>query len=318
MNSDQNIKQMLSISSPPFWHFGRTLKGVMVESCIVLIPVIVMAVMTWGLDALRVVCLSVATSVITEALCQKAMGRRIAVDDFSAVLTGLLLAFMLPAAAPWWLVVLAASFSIIMGKMAFGDLGSSPLCAPVVGYILCQVSFPLFINPNTIQLTTEFVDPLFMLKNFGTYEASEFTIQQLLLGEQISGLGAGQTGLLFLAGIYLCLRGLIAWETPVAFLAGTAATATIFNMINPDLYAPASFHLLTGTTMLAAFFLATDFSSSPNTSINMLVYGLFGGFLVIIIRSFGIWLDGVPFAILLINLIMPLLEGNKRKPIITE
>ncbi len=318
MNTAQNTNQLLSISSPPFWHSGRTLKAVMMETCIALIPVIIMAFMTWGLDVLSVVGLSVATSVLTEALCQKVMGRRIAVDDFSAVLTGLLLAFMLPAAAPWWLVVLASAFSITMGKMAFGDLGASPLCAPVVGFIVCQVSFPIFFSAYAMQLTTEFIDPIFMFKGFGVEGIYDLSYQSLLMGEQINGLGSGQAGMLLLAGLYLCLRGIIAWEIPVAFVVGIYATAGTFNMFNPELYAHGTFHMLTGSTMLATFFLATDYSSSPNTRINMLVYGLFAGFLVILVRSFGTWYDGVPFAILLANLVMPLLEGNKRKPIITE
>ncbi len=310
--------QMLSVSSPPFWHYGRTLKSIMCETVIALLPVVVAAVMTWGFDALRVVCLSVAVSVLTEALCQKLMAREYAIDDFSAVLSGMLLAFMLPAAAPWWLVTLAAFFAITMGKMAFGDLGSSPLCAPVVGYILCFVSFPIFMNPNTMQLATEFVDPLFILKSFSAYDAYDVSTMSLLMGQQISALGAGQVGLILLGGLYLCFRGIISIETPVAFMVGVAITALIFSFIDSDLYAGPIFHLCTGSTMLGAFFLATDFSSSPNTSLNMIIYGLFGGALVVIIRIFGIYADGVPFAILLINLIMPLLEGNKRKPIITE
>ncbi len=313
-----NASQMFSVAPPPFWHCGRTIKAVMAETVIALLPAAIFAVLVWGFPALRVICLSIGVSVLTEALCQKMMGRALAIDDFSAVLTGLLLAFMLPAASPWWLVVLAAAFSISFGKMAFGDLGSSPLCAPVVGYILCFVSFPIFINPNTMQLATSFVDPLFMSKYFGANGIWDISYMSLLMGEQINGLGAGQVGMLFLGGVYLCARGIISWQIPAAFIVGVLATGYIFNLVNPDMYAPPLFHLLTGSTMLGAFFLATDYSSSPNTCVNMIIYGLAGGILVILIRTFGIYTDGVPFVILLINLIMPLLEGKKRKTLVLE
>ncbi len=310
--------QMLRVTPPPFWHCGKTLKSITGEVIIALLPVVLCAALVWGISALSVICLSVAVSIATEALCQKLMNRTISVDDYTAVLTGLLLAFMLPAASPWWLVTLAAFFSITMGKMAFGGLGASPLCAPAVGFILCQVSFPVFMDPNAMQLTTSLIDPLVKIKYFGPEALSNISYSSLLMGEQISALGAGQAGLLLLAGVYLCYRGFISWEIAFSFLAGVVITALLFNLSNPDSYVSPLFHVLTGSTILGAFFLATDMSSSPNTPMNMFIYGFTGGVLVILIRVFGMYADGVPFAILLINLIMPLLEGKKRKPLEVE
>lgn len=311
MNSNM---QLLTVSSPPFWHSGKTVRMVIREILLALLPAVAFATYVWGFSALRVICLSVAVSIATEAVCQKLMKRDIAVDNYSAALIGLLFAFLLPASAPWWLVVFGSFLSTAFGKMIFGDFGSAPLCAPVVGYILCFVSFPLFIDANAVQLSTEFIDPLIRLKYFGAEAVSDISYTSLLLGQQIGALGASQGLMLLLAGIFLCMRGDIAWEIAVSFIAGVLVTAFIFQMLDSTAYASPLFHLFTGSTLLGAFFLATDMPSSPNTSLNMFIYGFVGGILVILIRTFGIYTDGVPFAILLINLIMPLLEGRKKKP----
>ncbi len=311
MNTNENL---LAVSAPPFWHFGKTVKNQMQDISLALMPAAIAAFMVWGFSALHVIGLSVATCVVVEAICQKLMGRALAIYDYSAFVIGLLFAFMLPATAPWWLVVIGAALSITLGKNMCGDYGAAPLCAPVVGFLLCFVSWPIFTDPNAMLLSTDYIDPLVRLKYFGASSLNDISTQSLLMGEQIGALGASQPGMLLLGGIYLCVRGSISWEIPLAFIIGTAVTAFIYQQIDPTLYAGPVFHLLTGSTMLAAFFLATDAPSSPNRVSNMFIYGLIGGVLVVIIRIYGIYPDGVPFVILLINLLMPLLEGRKQKP----
>ncbi len=313
-NLGTNASQLLAVSPPPFWHSGRTLQKTMLETILALMPAVLFALITWGLPALRVICLSISVCVATEALCQKWMKREIEVDNFSAVLAGLLLAFLLPAGAPSWLVIIAALLAMTLGKMAFGDLGAQPLSVPVVGYVLCYVSFPLYMDANTLQLTSEFVDPLVRLKYFGISGIENLSIYPFFFGQQLGGLGSSQGFMIFLGGCALCWRRIIRWEIAFSFIFGVLCFGTLFYLSNSQEYANPFFHLFTGSTMLGAFFLATDMSSSPNKFVNMLIYGFTGGVLVILIRTFGIYNDGVPFAILLINLIMPLLEGRKQKP----
>ncbi len=311
-----NNAQMLSVSSPPFWHCGQTITTHMRDILIALIPVAVFAVITWGLPALRVMALSIFVCVITEAVAQRMMNRQVVIDNWSAVLTGLLFAFLMPADSVYWVVALGAFLSIVFGKLLFGDLGSSPVCAPVVGYLLCSLSFPTYTDANMVQLATFYVDPLVQLKAFGADAASDLSYFSLLFGKQISGLGTGQGFFLIAGGVYLCYRGLIPWEISLSFILGIFFTSLIFFMADSSTYASPFFHLFTGSTLLGAFFLSTDMSSSPNKQINMLIYGAVAGIMVILIRVFGVYTDGVPFAILLCNMIaMPLLEGRKQKPL---
>ncbi len=310
----QATSTLLAVSSPPFWHCGRTIRSMNFTTLLALVPAVAMAVWHWGLPAARVMALAMLTGIIVEALCQKIMDRDIVVDDFSAVITSLLFSFLLPAAAPWWLVMVGVALCISLGKMAFGGLGANPVNSALVGWALLYVSWPIYMDPNAMQLNTAFVDPLVQLKYFGAAIAQESTHLELLLGIQIGGLGAAQSLGLIIGGIFLTLRGIIRWEIAASFFVGVLATGAIFHAIDANAYASPVFHLLTGSTLLGGFFLATEPSSSPDRQIPMMLYGLLGGILVIIIRVYGVHIDGVPFAILLINFLTPLLDGIRPKP----
>ena len=305
---------LLAVSAPPFWHCGRTIDKAMRWMLAALMPAAIMAVVNWGLPALRVMPLSTAPAVAAEALACRLIHRPVRVDNLHGAIIGLLFAFLLPASAPWWLVMFGSAVSVLIGKMAFGGLGASPLCAPLVGWAALFISWPLLMDPNTSELTTSFIDPLVRLRYFGAASAEALPWADLLLGRQIGALGASQVGALILGGVLLCFRGVIRWEISVSFLAGAAGTAAYFHIMNPELYAGPVFQLLTGSTVFTAFFLATAPASSPNRQIPMIVYGLVGGALVILIRNFGMYTDGAPFAVLLINLLMPQLELIRPKP----
>ena len=163
-------------------------------------------------------------------------------------------------------------------------------------------------------LWQSFSDPLVRLKYFGAGAVSHIDLTDLLLGNQIGGLGASQAGALFIGGSYLAARGTIRWEIALSFFVGVFLTAALYNVIDAERFATPFFHLCTGSTFLGGFFLATEWASSPGRQIPMMLYGLIGGAMVIIIRVYGIYPDGVPFAILLINLLAPLLDSIHPKP----
>ncbi|MCD7983122.1 MAG: RnfABCDGE type electron transport complex subunit D [Desulfovibrio sp.] len=305
---------LLAMSAPPYWHCGRTIRQTSFYMLAGLAPAVIMAVWNWGLPAARVMALCVATAVLTEALCQKAMGRELSVDDFTAVNSGLLLAFLLPAAAPWWLVMLGAFIAMTLGKMAFGGLGANPVNTPLVGWAVLFVSFPLFMDPNAMQLATDYMDPLIRLKYFGVAAADAIPFTDLLLGGQINGLGAGQVGALFLGGSFLAARGIIRWQISLGFFLGVAGLAALYCMLDPTLNASPFFHLCTGSVMLGGFFLATESANAPARPLPMFIYGLLGGALTIVIRKYGVYVDGTPFAILLVNLLTPFLDLIRPKP----
>ncbi len=305
---------VLSVGAAPHFHCGASIQGRMRTILIALAPAVVGALYWYGMEAARVMALAVATAVVTEALVTRLMDREIVVDDLHAVVCGLLFAFLLPAGAPWWLVMVGSAVTMILGKHVFGDLGGSPVVGPAVGWAFCRISWPLFVDPNATMLNIEMVNPLTQLKYFGAQYAADFTVPALLSGDQLGALGAVQVGALLLGGIYLLLRGTIQWQIPVGFIIGVLGLGSVYYLMDPSLYASPVFHLLTGSTMLAAFFLMTDSSSSPSGLISGLVYGIIGGVLVILIRTYGKYPDGTMFAILLANMVSPLVDLIRPKP----
>lgn len=305
----------LTVSDAPFWHCGRSVQGIMRDYLIALLPAAVMAVVMYGFDALRVIALSGATAMIVEGLTLHYLKRDLQLDNYSALLQGVLFAFLLPAGAPWWLVVAGCALMMLLGRLVFGGLGANPVCPPLVGWAIITIAWKLFMDPDASVLNTQLVNPLTQLRYFGVDKVAHFTTFDLLSGNQLGALGASQVGALLLGGIYLLARRVISWHIPVAFIGTVAIIASIFYFgENGEQYASPVFHVLTGSVVFAAFFLATDYSSSPVGSVPMLIFGAFAGFMVMMIRIYGIYPDGVPFALLLANLAVPLLEIIRPKP----
>ncbi len=314
MASQEVTKNLFSVSSAPIWHCGRTVRSTMLHSLLALLPAAIMAAYRYGYDAIEVIAWAGLTAVVTEFLMQKWMGEDSTADDFTALFDGVVFAFLLPATAPAWLVVIGSAVTVILGRMVFGGFGGSPVCAPAVGWAVMTVSWPDFMDLNGMLLTWDLVEPLSELKYFGLDAVSAISPVSLLLGENLGALGASQVLLVALGGVYLLATKQLRWFIPVSFLAGVFLTGLIYYVIDPQLYAHPLFHLLSGGTMLAAFFLMPYPSSSPVWKLPMLLYGLFGGALLILIRTYGIYPDGTAFAVLLINLCTPLIDLIQPKP----
>lgn len=314
MAKEATASTLYTVAAPPHWHCGRTVTGVMQQYILALVPAAVMAVVYYGLPALRVMALSCATAVVVEALCCRVMDRESSVDDFHAVLTGLLLAFLLPAMAPWWLVVMGAALAIVTGKMLFGGLGGNPLCPTLVGWAILTLSWPTQMDPDAMVLSTMLINPLTQLKYLGLEAAQQVSTTDMLLGRQLGGLGATQVLALLVGAAYLASRGLLRLCIPLAFLAGVLAAGLVYFLLDPSVHPSPVFHLLTGSVVLGAFFLATDPNSSPVNRAAMVAFGLTAGVMTVIIRVYGIYPDGVPFAILFANLFTPMFDLIRPKP----
>lgn len=314
MASQDISKGIHTVTSAPLWHCRSTLQNNMIQTLLALLPVAAMAVYRYGFDAASVMAWAGLTAVVTEALVQKLMRQEPSADNFSALVDGLLFSFLLPATAPFWLVICGSAFMVIMGRMVFGGYGGSPVCAPALGWAILDISWPDFMDLNGMLLKWDLVEPLSELKYFGLDAIKDVTEASLLLGSNLGALGASQALMIILGGAVLMARGILRWYIPVSFLAGVLATGLIYNLIDPQLYASPVFHLLTGSTLLAAFFLMPYPSSSPAWRVPMLLFGFFGGSLVIIIRAHGIYPDGACFAVLLANLCTPLFDMIKPKP----
>lgn len=305
------MKTNLTVSVAPHWHSGLTIRSSMVNFIIALIPATAFGIYTFGSSAAKVVALSVVAAVVIEALLQLLMKKPVTVADGSAALTGLLLALLLPAEIKWWLPVVGAGMAILI-KNLFGGLGAYPFNPVLVGWVVLKLSW------STDLLTDPDMTPLMVLRDYGAGDLVMWELKDLLIGDRdlldatIGMFGAGQIALL-IGGVYLLASGHIRWHIPAAFIVGVAGFSAIFYLQDPDIYASPLFHIISGGVLFGAFFLATDYSTSPVTTWGMILFGLGAGILTMMIRIWGSYYDGFPFAILLMNTATPLLDRIKPK-----
>jgi electron transport complex protein RnfD len=307
------------VSHAPFWHNGSSVSVRHYNIIGAALPALLFGMAQYGGPALAVAAFSVGSAMLWEMLLNMAMKRNQTVADGHAALIGLVFAMMLPATAPWWLVLTGTFVSVVVGKMIFGGIGGNPFHPALIGAGILFVSWGDYFDFNealrNYDLGFTMTYPLWNAKFFGAGAVDHLSILNLLAGQQIGGIGATFGLGLIAGGIYLIVRGYIRWEIPVSFLAGVFLTAFIFHTANPDRFAGPLFHLVTGYTLLGAFFLAPEDSSSPVNFVPMLLYGAGAGVLTILIRNIGIYVDGVVYGILLMNIANPLLDKIRPKAI---
>ena len=310
-------QKKFTVSHAPFWHNGSSVSARSYNIILATLPAVLFGFFTYGMPAVGVVALAVSSAVAWELAFNKIARRSPSIGDGNAAMIGLLFAMLLPATSPWWLVVTGTFVAVIVGKQIYGGIGGNPFNPVLVGLAILTLSWKDFFDFNEVLVNYDFsypmAYPLASLKHFGVFAISDFKPAALLMGQQSGGIGAVFGLGLILGGIYLIIRGCIRWEISVSFLAGVWVTALLFNMADPAKYAAPAFHLLTGYTLIGAFFLATEDSSSPVNFIPMLIYGAFAGIMTVLIRNVGFYVDGVVFAILLANLINPLVDKIRPK-----
>ena len=310
-------RKLFVSSHAPYWHNGSRLSVKSYNIMLAALPAVVMGIYQYGVPALGVVALSISMAMIWELIMNVVMKRPVSIGDGNAALTGLLFAMLLPATTPWWTVVLGTFLAIVVGKQIFGGIGCNPLNPALIAIAIIFLSWKglLDFDEALVNYDLEFfmVYPLAALKHLGTSAASEFTIAGLLMGQCPGAIGATFGLGLIIGGIYLILRGMIRWEISISFLVGVFVTALLFNLSDSEKYAGPLFHLLTGYTLIGAFFLATEDSSSPVNFVPMLIYGACAGFLTVLIRNIGAFVDGTVFAILMMNVANPLFDKIRPK-----
>ena len=306
------IQKKLIVSHAPFFHSGRSITERSYHTMLATLPALLLGFYHYGMPAVGVVCLSISTAIIWELLFNLITKRTITIGDGNAALLGLLFAMLIPATMPWWAVATGTFILIVIGKHIFGGIGSNAFNPLALAVAMLAVSWKgLFdFDAALLNYDLEFatIYPLVAAKYFGAASAAKFSLLDLFMGKQLGGIGTTFGLGLLIGGIYLMLRGFIRWEISLTFLAGVYLTAFVFNLVDPARFASPAFHLLTGYTLIGAFFLATDDSSSPVNFIPMLIYGAAGGIMTVLIRNIGVWIDGVILGILVINLIAPLLD----------
>ncbi len=295
------------VSAPPHIRSTNTVVGAMRGVFLALIPALLAGTYYFGLRALMIVAITIAASVATEAAIQKLMGKPITISDWSAALTGLLLAFNLPPAVPFWLPAVGAVFAIAIVKHCFGGLGHNfmnPALAARAALLAAWPSFmTVFSAPLADGATT--ATPLAIAKGVEAAATATPSFMQMFLG--LRGGSIGETSVIALAigGIYLLYKGLIDWRIPTGFIGTVFVLTTIFGGKGLD---SGLYHILAGGLFLGAFYMATDYVTSPATKRGRLVYGMGCGLITVLIRLWGGYPEGVSYSILLMNIAAPLIE----------
>ncbi|UCD86631.1 MAG: RnfABCDGE type electron transport complex subunit D [Desulfobacterales bacterium] len=313
-------QEKLIVAHAPHWHDGSKISTKNYNIMIAALPAVLFGISQYGAPALGVIALAMGSAMVWELIMNLAMGKPWSIGDASAAVTGLLLGMLMPATAPWWVIALGTFIAIMVGKQIFGGIGFNPLNPPLLALAMLVISFKgVFDFDEALRhydLGFAMAYPLGQLKYFGTAAIGKFSVGDLVMGKQAGAVGSTFGLGLILGGLYLLLRGYIRWEISLSFLAGVFVTALLFNVLgDSSKYAGPFFHLFTGYTLVAAFFLLPEDSSSPANFIPMLLFGALAGFLTVLIRNVGAYVDGVPFSILLMNLANPLFDKIRPKAI---
>lgn len=311
--------KQLVVAHAPYWHDGSKICTKNYHIMLAALPAVLMGIGQYGAPALGVIAFAMACAMIWELLWNLVLGKSIPIGDGSAAVTGLLLGMLMPATAPWWVIVLGTFLAIIVGKQIFGGIGFNPLNPPLLALAMLVISFKgVFDFDEALRhydLGFVMTYPLADLKAFGPAAIEKFSLGDLFMGRQSGAIGSTFGLGLIVGGLYLMLRGYVRWEISLSFLAGVFITALLFNLSDSAKYAGPLFHLFTGYTLVAAFFLVGEDSSSPANFVPMLLFGALAGLMTVLIRNIGAYVDGVPFSILLMNLANPLLDKIRPKAI---
>ncbi len=318
----KEVAEHYILSSSPHAHAKASVSRIMLDVIIALLPTTAMGIWFFGMPAVWTILVCVATCVATEALCRLAMKRESTVGDFSAVLTGLLLALNLPAGLPLWMAVVGSVFAIVVAKQVFGGLGMNPFNPALAARAFMLISFtgPMttWLKPichskcaaevaeAAAQAAAAGVDAITTATPLAAVKVGNLAdvpgTWDLLIGNMPGCIGEVSALALALGAAYLLWRKVITWHIPVSFIVTVALYALISGR------APAHVEILTGGIMIGACFMATDYVTSPTTAKGKLIFGFGCGLLCMLIRQFGGYPEGCSFAILIMNAICPLIN----------
>ena len=311
------------VASAPHIHGNQSTTRLMGDVIIALMPALAVSVYVFGWNVLAVTAVSISCCVLFEFLIQKLFVKgKQTITNLSAVVTGLILAMNLPAGIPLWIVAVGALVAIGIAKMPFGGLGKNPFNPAIVGRVFLLIAYPEQMTEKSSFTVADAVTgptPLNEIKEamrasgetLGNY-LSDSDLFGMFTGNMAGSFGEVATLALLIGFVYLLLRRVITWHIPVSIFVTVAAFAAIFGICKLDtLHLVSSFtlfHLLSGGVVLGAVFMATDYVTSPMTTKGMLIYGVGIGVLTMVIRLWGAYPEGMSFAILLMNSVVPLIN----------
>lgn len=314
-----NDKKLI-VSASPHVHSSASSQRIMLDVVIALIPALIAAVSIFGPRVLAVAATTIITCVLAEFLARKAMKRPNTIGDFSAVVTGLLLALNLPVSIPLWIASLGSVVAIIVVKQFFGGIGQNFVNPAIAARIVLLVSFPTAMGKWTAPFAWKAADavsaatPLASLSPENT--AGLPSLYEMFIGARAGSLGETCAAALIIGGIYLLVRKVISPAIPLTYI-GTVAVISLIAGKGDFTYL--AYQLMSGGVLLGSIFMATDYATSPINFKGKLVYGVGCGLLTMVIRLFGSLPEGVSYAILLMNIFVPLIErATTPKPFGTQ
>jgi electron transport complex protein RnfD len=321
------VNKLITVAPSPHIHSGQSVEKLMYGVIIAMIPALIVSILFYGIGAIAVTLISIASCILFEYLIQKFLLKtKVSISDGSAMVTGMLLAFNLPSNLPWWIIIIGALVSIGIGKMTFGGLGNNPFNPALVGRVFLLLSFPVQMTsyPVPTGLKTAYIShadgftgatPLGILKE-GLKQGTPISelmkelpsYLDLFVGKLGGSMGEIAGGALILGLLYMLIRKIITWHIPVSILLSVIVFTGILHIARPESYADPLFHILTGGILLGAIYMATDYVTSPMVPAGMIIYGIGIGIITVLIRVFGAYPEGVSFAILIMNGFVPLIN----------
>ena len=296
----------LRISTAPHMHNPLTTQRLMQNVCIALMPTVLVGVYAFGFPALLVLAVSVASAVASEFLWQKIARQPVRINDFSAILTGLILGLNLPSTAPWWMAVVGSAFAIIIVKQLFGGLGDNFLNPALAARAVLLASWPVhmaasaYVVPTFFEAGVDAVSAATPLSSPGSY-----TLMQRLLGQIPGTIGEVSKIAILIGFLFLVFTSTISWRIPV-IMVGSVYVFTL--LIVGEGFESALIATLSGGVLFGAVFMATDYVTSPIRPVAQIIYAVLIGLIIVLIRQFGNYPEGVTYGILLMNIATPLID----------
>ena len=304
------------VSGNPHWHSPASTQKIMLDVIIALCPAVLVSFLFYGWSAILTMAVSVASCVLLEwAITKYLLRKSSTIGDLSAVVTGILLGMNLPSGISWWIIVIGALVAIGVAKMSFGGIGQNVFNPAITGRVFLLISFPAQMTTwpvphGFIQSVDAFSGATLLgkVKELGAASVADLDYLHTFL-VNIGGSAGEISALALLAGwIYLCCRGVVKPWITLSIFATVAIVAAIFHAADPAQFTGPLFNLFTGGVILGACFMATDYVTSPMADWGGVLYGFGIGFIVMMIRYFGSYPEGMSFAILLMNMTVPLIN----------
>ncbi len=325
MTDYKNLK--LIATSSPHIRGSETTQGIMKDVIIAMAPALAFACFNFGLRALTLTAVSVAGCVFFEWLYRKLMKKPQSVQDLSAVVTGMLLAFVSPVQIPYWMILIGDAFAIIIVKQLFGGIGKNFVNPALAGRAVLLASYAgtmtTWVDPavnkaavigSNVDIVTaatplsymKGTDPAALAESFGNLTGA-YGVPQMFLGQIGGSLGEVSALMLIIGGLYLIWRKVINWQTPAAYIGTVAVLTFLFPKAGSGLEWML-YSIFGGGLMLGAFFMATDYATSPVTKKGQVIFGIGCGLFTVFIRYFGSYNEGVCYSIMVMNLFVPFID----------